>query len=78
MNQTQNSADGYLAAWEATADLVESGHNWSGNERNVAFLNTRDGRFAGVTAGAWLWSIGIMTEIWISGSLSALRLGFDF
>jgi tetratricopeptide (TPR) repeat protein len=50
MNQTENSADGYLAAWEATADLVESGHNWSGNERNVAFLNTRDGRFAGVSA----------------------------
>ena len=29
---------------------MESGHNWSGNERNVAFLNTRDGRFAGVSA----------------------------
>jgi thiol-disulfide isomerase/thioredoxin len=32
------------------ADLVESGRNWSGNERNVAFLNTRDGKFAGVSA----------------------------
>ena len=29
---------------------MEGGHNWSGNERNVAFLNTRDGRFAGVSA----------------------------
>lgn len=29
---------------------MESGRNWSGNERNVAFLNTRDGRFAGVSA----------------------------
>lgn len=32
------------------ADLVESGRNWSGNERNVAFLNTADGKFAGVSA----------------------------
>ena len=49
-SQANDSAEGYLAAWEATANLVESGHNWSGHERNVAFLNTRDGRFAGVSA----------------------------
>ena len=29
---------------------MESGRNWSGNERNVAFLNTGDGKFAGVSA----------------------------
>ncbi len=42
--------DAYLAAWDATAEMVEQGRNWSGHERNVAFLNTRDGRFAGVSA----------------------------
>ena len=29
---------------------MERGRNWSGNERNVAFLNTGDGKFAGVSA----------------------------
>ena len=29
--------------------LVTEGYSWSGQERNVAFLNTRDGRFANVS-----------------------------
>ena len=39
-----------MAAWEATAKLVEAGHNWSGHERNVALLNTADGEFSTVSA----------------------------
>lgn len=38
--------DEYLAGWAALRRLIESGASWSGNERNVCYLNLGDGRFA--------------------------------
>ena len=34
--------------------MIDSGKAFSGNERNCVFLNTRDGRFADISAGSGL------------------------
>ena len=41
--------DAYVPAWRAINRLMRRGHSWSGNERNVAFLNLGDGTFAEIT-----------------------------
>ena len=40
----------YRQAWSAIYALLENGHSLSGNERNCAFLNLRDGRFVDTSA----------------------------
>ncbi len=40
----------YHKAWEAMGLMLERGGSWSGQERNVAFLNTGDGRFSEAAA----------------------------
>jgi peroxiredoxin len=43
--------DAYLESWHAMTHLVmEEGASWSGREKNCAFLNLGDGRFANVSA----------------------------
>lgn len=45
------STDAYLESWRAMTHLVmEEGASWSGREKNCAFLNLGDGRFANVSA----------------------------
>lgn len=46
--------DDYLKAWDAVGHLLAEGRSWSGRERNVAFLNTRNGRFVTVSASVGL------------------------
>ena len=40
----------YESGWVAIHRMLREGGSWSGRERNCAFLNTRDGRFATVSA----------------------------
>ena len=42
----------YQDAWAAVSRLMDSGASWSGHERNCAYLNLGDGRFADVSAVA--------------------------
>lgn len=44
------STDDYLRAFGELAQKIRSGQSFSGRERNCAFLNTGDGRFADVSA----------------------------
>jgi tetratricopeptide (TPR) repeat protein len=39
----------YESGWVAIHRMLREGGSWSGRERNCAFLNTRDGRFATVS-----------------------------
>ena len=39
----------YEQAWNAINELIRSDHTWSGFERNVFFLNNRDGTFSDVS-----------------------------
>lgn len=50
----QASLRDYEGGWEAIYNLIDEGKSWSGNERNCAFLNTRGGRFADVSAASGL------------------------
>ena len=43
-------ADKYLLGWKATYRLLKEGRSWSGSERNCAFLNCGDGRYANISA----------------------------
>jgi len=46
----KTDTDPYLAAWQAMSHMVmEQGASWSGREKNCAFLNLGDGRFANVS-----------------------------
>ena len=45
-----DSAEEYKLGWQAINKLVNQGFSWSGQERNCAFLNTRGGAFADVSA----------------------------
>ncbi len=45
----RNRSRGYLEAWSELTRLLSAGHSWSGHERDVAFLNLGDGRFADVS-----------------------------
>ncbi|MEM7387054.1 MAG: ASPIC/UnbV domain-containing protein [Verrucomicrobiota bacterium] len=47
--QQTEASQGYLKAWDAIGKLLENGRSWSGNERNVAYLNTRNGQFADIS-----------------------------
>ena len=44
----------YSVGWSAISRLVRQGLSWNGNERNVAFLNLGEGRFADVSAASGL------------------------
>ena len=44
-----SEAAAYGHAWGAINKLIRRGHSWSGHERNCAFLNTGDGRFANIS-----------------------------
>ncbi len=49
-SETAAEADEYLAAWEALSHLImEEGGSWSGREKNCAYLNLGNGRFANVS-----------------------------
>ncbi|MGA8593251.1 MAG: FG-GAP-like repeat-containing protein [Bryobacteraceae bacterium] len=39
----------YELAWNAINELIRSDHSWNGYERNVFFLNNRDGTFAEIS-----------------------------
>ena len=39
----------YEQAWNAINELIRSDHSWSGFERNVFFLNNRDGTFSDIS-----------------------------
>lgn len=47
--QQQANVKGYGAAWSALVQMVRDGRSWSGRERNCAFLNQGNGRFANVS-----------------------------
>lgn len=40
----------YRSAWQATTKLLREGHSFSGHEKNCAFLNSRDNRFANASS----------------------------
>ena len=42
------------SAHVALSSMIDSGRSFSGRERNCVFLNTRDGRFANLSAGSGL------------------------
>lgn len=69
----------YEAGWVAIHRMIREGASWSGRERNVAFLNTGDGRFAQVSAVSGLdfpddgravasvdWDFDGDTDLWIA------------
>ena len=50
----ERSASDYESAWTSITALIEGGESWSGNERNLCYLNNRDGTFADVSAATGL------------------------
>ncbi|HJN09016.1 MAG TPA: ASPIC/UnbV domain-containing protein, partial [Pirellulaceae bacterium] len=56
--QEAGAADGgaqrnkYFQGWLAVSQLLYEGASWSGNERHCCFLNTRQDRFANVSAAS--------------------------
>ena len=51
-------AEEYLSNWSALGQMVSRGMSFSGRERNRAFLNLGDGRFADVSSAFGLDAIG--------------------
>ena len=45
LSQTKNVNDDYLESFAKLAQRIRSGNSFSGNERNCAFMNSRDGTF---------------------------------
>lgn len=50
----ERSASDYESAWTSITALIEGGESWSGNERNLCYLNNRDGTFSDVSAATGL------------------------
>ena len=50
--RTEEPDDDYVLGWKAINRLIRRGYSWSGNERNNAFLNLRDGTFVDVSAAS--------------------------
>lgn len=50
----ERSASDYESAWRSITALIEAGESWSGNERNLCYLNNRDGTFADISAATGL------------------------
>lgn len=50
----RDQAQAYITAFNRLAAMAEAGRSFSGNERNCAFLNTTDGRFADISAASGL------------------------
>lgn len=48
------ASEGYLKSWDALSAMISQGGSFSGRERNCCFLNTRDDRFADVSAATGL------------------------
>ena len=47
--QNNNPSSSYEQGWNAINELVRSNESWSGPERNVFYLNNRDGTFSEVS-----------------------------
>ena len=45
LSQTKDVNDDYLESFAKLAQRIRSGNSFSGNERNCAFMNSRDGTF---------------------------------
>ncbi len=52
--KARQALDEYIASWRAITRLLREGLSWSGYERNCAYLNCGDGRFADVSAATGL------------------------
>ncbi|MBI5364955.1 MAG: ASPIC/UnbV domain-containing protein, partial [Planctomycetes bacterium] len=50
LERSSDPARDYALGWKATWRLVRAGKSWSGGERDCAFLNLGDGRFADVSS----------------------------
>ena len=50
----ERSDSEYESAWTSITELIEGGESWSGNERNICYLNNRDGTFADISAATGL------------------------
>ena len=50
----ERPASDYESAWTSITALIEGGESWSGNERNLCYLNNRDGTFSDVSAATGL------------------------
>lgn len=50
----ERSASDYESAWRSITALIEAGESWSGNERNLCYLNNRDGTFSDISAATGL------------------------
>lgn len=50
----ERSAADYESAWRSITALIEAGESWSGNERNLCYLNNRDGTFSDISAATGL------------------------
>ncbi len=70
----------YELGWVAIHRMLREGKSWSGRERHCAYLNTRDGRFADVSAVSGLdladdaravarvdWDLDGREDLWIVG-----------
>jgi tetratricopeptide (TPR) repeat protein len=51
---TANPSEGYEHGWNAINELIRSDSSWSGSERNVLYLNNRDGTFFEVSGAVGL------------------------
>ena len=49
-----NPSEDYIDAWERLSQMIRQGRSFSGRERNCAFLNIGDGRFADVSSAIGL------------------------
>ncbi len=70
----------YELGWVAIHRMLREGKSWSGRERHCAYLNTRDGRFADISAVSGLdladdaraaarvdWDLDGREDLWIVG-----------
>ena len=47
--RNSSPSPGYERAWNAINELIRSDHTWNGYERNVAYINNRDGTFSDIS-----------------------------
>lgn len=63
-----SKANNYATAWDQILEWTKEGRSWSGRERNCCFINTRDGKFADVSAAVGMDFIddsrGLATSDW--------------
>ena len=49
LSDSRGASDSYLESFGKLAQRIRSGNSFSGNERNCAFINSGDGKFADVS-----------------------------